>query len=195
MNVLVIDAFDSFVHTVAQYVAILGGAPTVVRSSEITPAKVEEWAPACVLLGPGPGHPKDSGYVELLQALGDRVPMFGVCLGHQAVGLAFGGRVSRASHLMHGKASQIKHDGKGCFDGCRDGLQGMRYHSLIVEKDSVPGALEVSATSEDDGYVMGLRHRSFPVESIQFHPESIWTDDGLRMLGNFVSKHSRAENV
>lgn len=185
-KVLVVDAFDSFVYILRQYLISAGAQPVVVRSNELALSDVRWISPDAILLGPGPGHPSDSGHVEIVQAFGGKIPILGVCLGHQAIGLAFGADVVRAQHLMHGKTSRIEHDGRGLFAGMPDGFPATRYHSLIVEEDSVPDCLEISARSLDDGYVMGLRHRWLPIESVQFHPESICTEGGMLLIKNFV---------
>ncbi|MGW4381388.1 anthranilate synthase component II [Kitasatospora sp. NPDC004531] len=190
MRVLVVDAFDSFVHIIVQYLHGAGAQPVVVRSNQLTHDDVREIAPDALLLGPGPGHPVESGHVELVREFGERLPVLGVCLGHQAIGAAFGGKVARASHLMHGKTSKVVHDGRGLFDGMPDPFEATRYHSLIVEETDLPPELEVTARSADDGYVMGLRHRTLPIESVQFHPESICTQQGLRLFTNFLRRGS-----
>jgi anthranilate synthase component 2 len=187
VNVLVVDAFDSFVYILRQYLMSTGTEPVMVRSDELSPADVRRMAPDAVLLGPGPGHPADSGHVEIVRELAGEVPILGICLGHQAIGLAYGAAVSRGERPVHGKTSPIRHDGRGLFAGMAADFPATRYHSLVVVEDSMPDCLEVSARSADDGYVMGLRHRELPVESVQFHPESIWTRDGMRMVGNFVA--------
>jgi anthranilate synthase component 2 len=187
MKVLLVDAFDSFVHIIRQYLLSVGVETEVVRSGELAVGDIPATGADAILLGPGPGHPDTSGHVELVRAYADRLPILGVCLGHQAIGLAFGAEVGRASHLMHGKTSEVRHDGRGIFDGVPDGFRVTRYHSLIVDGDSLAGTdLECSATAVDDGYVMALRHRSLPVESVQFHPESVRTEHGMRLLTNFV---------
>ncbi|MCX5141814.1 MULTISPECIES: aminodeoxychorismate/anthranilate synthase component II [unclassified Streptomyces] len=191
MKVLLVDAFDSFVFIVRQYLMSMGVEPVVVRSNELGPGAVEAMRPDAILLGPGPGHPAESGHAELVNAFAERVPMLGICLGHQAIGLAFGGQVERASHLMHGKTSRIRHDGSGIFTAMPEGFTATRYHSLVVVESSLPACLEVSAWSEDDHYVMGLRHRELPIESVQFHPESVCTQEGIRLLTNFLDLHVR----
>ncbi|GLZ35165.1 glutamine amidotransferase [Lentzea sp. NBRC 105346] len=187
MRTLVVDAYDSFVHIIRQYLETLDAQPIVIRSNELTHADVCAMSPDLIVLGPGPGHPSASGHVELVHRFADEVPMLGVCLGHQAIGLAHGAEVRPATHLVHGKTSPVRHDGDGVFHGLPSPFEATRYHSLIVVSESVPDALEVTAHAEDDGYVMGLRHRTLPLESVQFHPESITTDHGLRLFGNFVS--------
>jgi anthranilate synthase component 2 len=190
MEMLVVDAFDSFVYIIRQYLESLGVKTTMVRSNELSLADVERMRPDAVLLGPGPGRPEDSGHVEIVKEFGDRVPMLGVCLGHQAIGLAYGAAVRPAQHLMHGKTSQIRHDGHGVFAGMPAGFRATRYHSLVVVEDTVPDSLEITAKSADDGYVMGLRHRRFPIESVQFHPESISTEGGMEVIRNLVDAYA-----
>ncbi|MFF8395955.1 anthranilate synthase component II [Streptomyces sp. NPDC016172] len=185
MKVLLVDAYDSFVHIIDRYLRSLGATTEVVRSRTRSPQELAGLAPDAVVLGPGPGHAADSGHVELVHAFAGRLPLLGVCLGHQAVALAFGGHVRVAEHLMHGRTSTVRHDGAGVFRGAPDEPVVTRYHSLVV-CEPVPDVLEVTARSTDDGYVMGLRHRTLPVESVQFHPESVATDDGLAMLDNFL---------
>jgi len=186
VRILVVDPFDSFVYIIRQYLMSAGADPVMVRSNEISPAGVRRARPDAVLLGPGPGRPAESGHVEIVQAVAGEVPIFGVCLGHQAIALAYGASVVPARHLMHGKTSRIDHDGRGVFAGVPDGFEATRYHSLVVVAETVPDCLEVTARSRHDDYVMGLRHRSLPIESVQFHPESIGTADGIRLIHNFV---------
>ncbi|HEY0526904.1 MAG TPA: aminodeoxychorismate/anthranilate synthase component II [Stellaceae bacterium] len=189
MKALLIDAYDSFVFIIRQYLLALDIEPVVVRNDKLSLRQIEDLSPDFILLGPGPGHPADAHYVEVIDAYGGRLPILGVCLGHQAIGLAFGGTVLKADHLMHGKTSRIEHDGRGCFAGKDNPFRATRYHSLIVDEATLPACLEVSARSLDDGYVMGLRHRTLPIESVQFHPESIYTESGLRLFENFVTAH------
>ncbi len=189
MKTVIVDAYDSFSHIIYQYLMELGANPVVVRSKEASVDFIRETDPQLLLLGPGPGHPRESGHVELVQALQGRMPIFGVCLGHQAIGMAYGATVSPAKHLMHGKTSRILHDGMGALGCYGESFTATRYHSLIVEESSVPPALEVSARSEDDGYIMGLRHRTLPIESVQFHPESIMTERGINILRSFMTTH------
>ncbi|UNO44070.1 aminodeoxychorismate/anthranilate synthase component II [Streptomyces sp. MST-110588] len=183
---LLVDAYDSFVHIIDQYLRTLGVTTEVVRSKTRTPEELAERRPDAVVLGPGPGHPADSGHVELVHRFAGEVPLLGVCLGHQAIALAFGGAVEVADHLMHGRTSTVRHDGSGIFRGMGRSTVATRYHSLIVSRP-LPPELEETATAEDDGYVMALRHRTLPVESVQFHPESITTEDGFRLLENFLA--------
>ena len=184
-RVCLIDAFDSFVYVIEQYLGELGAATTVIRSGPKTAAVLRDLKPDAIVLGPGPGTPEDSGHVELVEAFGNDVPILGVCLGHQAIAVAYGGTVVRAQHIMHGKRSDVAHDSLGVYKGISSPVSVTRYHSLVVDRDSVPACLEVTSTSDDDGYVMGLRHRDLPIESVQFHPESVTTDSGMSMLSNF----------
>ncbi|MFG3107553.1 anthranilate synthase component II [Streptomyces tendae] len=186
MKVLLIDAYDSFVHIIDQYLRTLGADTHVVRSRTATPGELAALGPDAVVLGPGPGHPADSGHVELVEEFAGRVPLLGVCLGHQALALAYGGRVEVAGRLMHGRTSTVRHDGAGLFQGLGNTLEASRYHSLIVT-EPLPGQLITTAVSTDDGYVMGLRHRTLPVEGVQFHPESVMTTGGLQMMANFLA--------
>lgn len=186
MKVLLVDAYDSFTHIIDQYLRTLGAETIVVRSRTRTPDELAEIRPDAVILGPGPGHPADSGHVDLVRRFAGETPLLGVCLGHQAIGLAYGARVEVADHLMHGKTSTIRHDGKGVFAGLGPDPEVTRYHSLIVA-GGLPSDLEVTATSRDDGYVMGLRHRRLPIEGVQFHPESVTTEGGLRLFQNFLA--------
>lgn len=190
MRILLVDAYDSFVYIIRQYLMAIDVEPVVVRSNELTPSDVTALRPDALLLGPGPGHPSESGHVELVHRFADELPIFGVCLGHQAIGLAFGAEVGRAKHLMHGKTSSVRHDGAGVFSGAPNPVDVTRYHSLVVLERSVPDTLVVTATALDDGYVMGLRHRELPVESVQFHPESVTTDQGLLMLANAIGRQA-----
>ncbi|GIG90422.1 anthranilate synthase component II [Plantactinospora endophytica] len=185
MNVLLVDAYDSFVHIIRQYLRDLGVAVETVRSGTVPAPDLLARAPDAVVLGPGPGHPAESGHIELVRLFAGRAPILGVCLGHQAVALAFGGQIRIADRLMHGRTSPVRHDGRGVFRGLAPELVATRYHSLVVE-EPVPDPLEVTAHSADDGYVMGLRHRHLPIEGVQFHPESITTAGGMRLLANFL---------
>lgn len=191
MRALLIDAYDSFVHIIDQYLQELDVETRVLRCDRASAAVVEADAPDFLVLGPGPGRPEQAGYPEILEASGGRRPVLGVCLGHQAVGMAFGARVARAKAPRHGKTSAIRHDGKGCFASQPDPFAATRYHSLVV--DGLEGApdLVVTARAEDDGHVMGLRHRSLAIESVQFHPESIATASGLNLFRDFVRTYLR----
>jgi anthranilate synthase/aminodeoxychorismate synthase-like glutamine amidotransferase len=192
MKVLIIDAYDSFVYMLYQRIGELakGAEIKVVRNDAITIAQIARYAPDFIVLSPGPGHPKDSGFVGILRRFPD-TPTLGVCLGHQAIGLAFGGRIGRARSIMHGKVSSIAHDGKTIFKGVANPLRATRYHSLIVEEKNLPRELEVSARSVEDNYIMALRHRKHPVEGVQFHPESVMTAEGKKILGNFLAAYLR----
>lgn len=184
--ILVIDNYDSFTYNLVQYLGELGQELVVYRNDHIDVAGVESGKPRKIVISPGPGVPDNAGVtLELIDHFSGRVPILGVCLGHQAIGQAFGGRVIPAPYLMHGKISQIHHDCKTIFRGLPDGFPATRYHSLMVEKESLPPCLEISATSAD-GLIMGLRHREFPVEGVQFHPESVLTTYGKQLLDNFV---------
>ncbi len=185
-RILVVDNYDSFVYNLVQYLGELGAEPVVHRDDAITLDDVEVIDPDGILISPGPGSPADAGVSnELVKTWGGRVPVFGVCLGHQCIGEVFGGSVVRAPQVVHGKTSQVHHDGRGLFAGLPQPLEATRYHSLIVDRESVPDCLEVSAWTED-GLVMGLRHRELPVEGVQFHPESVLTAAGHDLVGNFL---------
>ncbi|MER5311962.1 aminodeoxychorismate/anthranilate synthase component II [Streptomyces sp. NPDC002773] len=185
MKVLLIDAYDSFVHIIDQYLRTLGADTEVVRSRTRSPDELAASRPDAVVLGPGPGHPRDSGHVDLVHRFAGRVPLLGVCLGHQAIALAYGGRVEVADQIMHGRISTVRHDGAGIYQGLGHTLEATRYHSLVVS-EPLPEELTVTAVAADHGYVMGLRHRSLAVEGVQFHPESIMTTAGLTLLENFL---------
>ncbi|MGP4051924.1 anthranilate synthase component II [Streptomyces sp. 2A115] len=185
MKVLLIDAYDSFVHIIDQYLRTLGARTEVVRSLTRSPDALAATCPDAVVLGPGPGHPAESGHVELVHRFAGRVPLLGVCLGHQAVALAYGGRVEVADKVMHGQTSMVRHDGKGLFHRLGNTLEVTRYHSLTVA-EPLPEQLVTTAVALDHGYVMGMRHRTLPIESVQFHPESITTTGGLAMLRSFL---------
>ena len=183
---LVIDNYDSFTFNLVQYLGELGADLEVHRNDRITVNQIEEMQPECIVLSPGPCTPKEAGIcVPLVKKLAGKFPILGVCLGHQSIAEAFGGKVIRAPYLMHGKTSQIQHDGKTVFAGLPQGFTATRYHSLIVERESLPEPLEVSASTRD-GLVMGLRHKEHQIEGVQFHPESILTDTGKTLLRNFL---------
>jgi anthranilate synthase/aminodeoxychorismate synthase-like glutamine amidotransferase len=193
MRVVVIDNYDSFVYNLVQYLGELGAEPVVHRHDALTLDQLRALEPDAVLVSPGPGRPEDAGVSnEAIRAFGEQgVPVLGVCLGHQCIGQVFGGRVERAPRVMHGKTSEITHDGNGVFAGLASPFTATRYHSLVVARDSVPAALEVTAESED-GLVMGLRHRELPIEGVQFHPESILTESGHDLLANFLARAGSA---
>jgi len=190
---LMIDNYDSFTWNLVQYLQTLGAEVKVVRNDELSVEEIERLAPERIVISPGPCTPNEAGVsLGVVRALGARVPILGVCLGHQSLGQAYGGHVVRAGRIMHGKTSRIRHEGKGVFAGLPDGYEATRYHSLVVDKDSLPDCLEVMAwTEHDDGSieeVMGLRHREHPVEGVQFHPESILTEHGHALLKNFLQR-------
>jgi anthranilate synthase/aminodeoxychorismate synthase-like glutamine amidotransferase len=183
---LVIDNYDSFTYNLVQYFGELGADPQVKRNDAITPDEVENMKPQRIVISPGPGRPEEAGIsMELIRKFGGKVPILGVCLGHQCMGEVYGGKVVRAGRLMHGKTSPIQHDGKGVFQGLPNPFEATRYHSLIVEKNSVPSCLEVCAETAE-GEIMGLRHREYPVHGVQFHPESILSKEGKDLLANFL---------
>ncbi len=185
--VLVIDNYDSFTYNLVQYLAELGAKPLVHRNDRITVAECADLRPEAIVVSPGPGRPEDAGIcVDLIRTLGPRIPLFGVCLGHQAIGLVFGGTVDLAPRLMHGKTSEVRHFGGALYEGIPNPFVATRYHSLCVRRDGLPPELEITAESQDDGVIMGLRHRVHPVEGVQFHPESILTAHGKRLLANFL---------
>jgi anthranilate synthase/aminodeoxychorismate synthase-like glutamine amidotransferase len=187
-KVLVIDSYDSFVYNLVQYLGELGAEPITVRNDEISVSQAIDLEPDAVLISPGPGRPENSGIIcEAITAFGERgVPVLGVCLGHQAIGHVFGAAVVGASELMHGKTSEIAHDGRGVFTGLPSPLTVTRYHSLVIDAASIPDALQVTATAPD-GTVMGVRHRELPIEGVQFHPESILTLSGHDLLRSFLT--------
>jgi len=183
---LVIDNYDSFTYNLVQYFGELGADPQVKRNDAITPDEVEKMKPQKIVISPGPGRPDEAGIsMELIRKFGGKIPILGVCLGHQCMGEVYGGKVVRAGRLMHGKTSPIQHDGKGVFQGLPNPFEATRYHSLIVEKNSVPSCLEVCAETAE-GEIMGLRHREYPVHGVQFHPESILSKEGKDLLANFL---------
>ena len=182
---LLIDNYDSFTFNLAQYLGELGAPPLVKRNDEITLDQIAELRPDRIVISPGPGRPEDAGIsVDLIRRFGPTVPVLGVCLGHQGIGIAFGGEVVRASQLMHGKLSTVQHDGRGVFRGVAQPFTAGRYHSLVVA-DPLPKVLEAAART-DDGTIMGVRHKSFPVHGVQFHPESVLTGEGRHLLRNFL---------
>ena len=183
---LMIDNYDSFTFNLVQYFGELGAEVKVVRNDELGVAEVERLAPSHIVLSPGPCTPNEAGItLETIERLAGRIPILGVCLGHQAIGQAFGGKVVRAKQVMHGKVSRIAHDGRGVFSEIQNHFTATRYHSLVVERGSLPDCLEISAQSED-GEIMGLRHKEWPVEGVQFHPEALLTEHGHAMLKNFI---------
>jgi anthranilate synthase/aminodeoxychorismate synthase-like glutamine amidotransferase len=188
--VFVLDNYDSFTYNLVQYLGELGAEVEVRRNDQVTMAEVETMRPERIVLSPGPCTPQEAGIsIELIRHFAGKVPVLGVCLGHQAIGAAFGGKVVRAPHLMHGKTSEVQHDGRTIFTGLPSPMTATRYHSLIVQEKDLPAELEVSAhTTERDGsrVIMGLRHRCFSVEGVQFHPESVLTAEGKKLVENFL---------
>jgi anthranilate synthase/aminodeoxychorismate synthase-like glutamine amidotransferase len=186
--ILMIDNYDSFTYNLVQYLGVLGSEVEVHRNDKITLDEIESMKPERIVISPGPGTPQSAGItISMVERFHSKeVPILGVCLGHQAIGAAFGGRVLHAARIMHGKTSEISHDGRGVFRDLPDPITATRYHSLAVERKSLPSCLEVSAEAED-GEIMGLRHREYPVEGIQFHPESILTKEGMNILRNFLN--------
>ena len=186
-KVLVIDNYDSFTYNLVQYVMGLGADTTVYLNDQVTVEQIVALAPQGLLLSPGPGTPDDAGVtLRVIRELAGKIPIFGVCLGHQSIGQSFGGNVIRAPRLMHGKTSMVEHDGKTLFKGMANPFQATRYHSLVVEESSMPSCLEISARTTD-GEIMALRHKTLPVEGVQFHPESFLTHDGVRIVANWIA--------
>jgi anthranilate synthase component 2 len=190
MKVLVIDNYDSFVYNLVQYIGELGGNAIVYRNDEVTLKQIMKIQPQRIVISPGPGTPQDTRYFgichEILQRVSCKVPTLGVCLGHQGIIHAFGGKIVPAKRLMHGKTSSIRHDGKGIFKGVRNPFTATRYHSLAGDRQFIPSCLEVTAECVDDGEVMGVRHIKYPIEGVQFHPESILCEDGKLMIKHFL---------
>ena len=185
--ILMIDNYDSFTYNLVQEFGMLGADVKVVRNDQVTCADIDALKPAALVLSPGPGNPDSAGVtLAAITHFAGRLPMMGVCLGHQAIAQAFGGRIVAAQKLMHGKTSRLRHDGQGLFRGFPQSMEAMRYHSLAVERATLPDCFKVSAVTEDDGEIMGLRHRTLPIESIQYHPESIGTPNGINQLQNFL---------
>ena len=188
--IVVVDNYDSFTYNLVQYLGELGAVVEVRRNDEVTVDDIAGARPERIVISPGPGRPEDAGItMDVIRQLGRETPILGVCLGHQAIGAVFGGRVVRAAAPMHGKTSTIEHDGRGVFSGLSGPFVASRYHSLVVSEESVPAELEISARTQEDGTIMGLRHRSWPVHGVQFHPESILTGEGRRILRNFLEGH------
>jgi len=187
MKILVIDNYDSFTYNLVQLVGRFEKNILVKRNDEITEKEIEKMHPDKILISPGPGRPEDSNIsLTAVQKFGDNIPVLGVCLGHQAIGISFGAKVIKAKQLMHGKASLIQHDNKTIFKNIPQNFEATRYHSLIIEKESLPSSLEITAQTED-GVIMGVRHKTFPIEGIQFHPESILTVEGITIIKNWLT--------
>ena len=190
MKTLVIDNIDSFVYNLVQYVGILGGNPVVLQNNsrmEDVRCVIEREGISHIIISPGPKRPEDAGISNnIIKEFGQKIPLLGVCLGHQCIGHVFGGRIRGANVLMHGKTSRIEHNEEGILKGIPNPLIATRYHSLVVDEESLPDCLEVTAKSMDDGEIMALKHREFPIYGLQFHPESILTDDGMKIMKNFL---------
>lgn len=192
---LLIDNYDSFTYNLYQYLAELGATLEVRRNDQVTLAEIEQLQPDHIVISPGPCTPDEAGMsCQIVEAFGPRIPTLGVCLGHQAIGQVYGGRVIRAPEPMHGKTSRIYHQGQGVFRNLAHPFEANRYHSLIVERSILPAELEITASTED-GLIMGLRHRQYPIEGVQFHPESIMTPAGKDLLRNFLEQSSSAEKA
>ena len=186
--ILVIDNYDSFTYNLVQYLGELGADVKVYRNDAITLDEIKKLKPERIIISPGPGRPEEAGIsVALIKEFAGKLPILGVCLGHQAIGYAYGGEIIRAKKLMHGKTSPIKHDGKELFKGLQNPFEATRYHSLVINSDTLPACLEITATSADDNEIMGVRHKEFPLWGVQFHPESILTQHGKELLKNFLN--------
>jgi anthranilate synthase component 2 len=192
LKVLILDNYDSFVYNLAQYVGALGAEPIVLRNDQVGVGQIRDMSPDRIIISPGPGNPSDKKYfgvcTSVLRGISRDVPTLGVCLGHQGIGYVFGAKIGRAPRVMHGKTSRVVHDGKGVLEGVGNPLEATRYHSLVVQKDGLPRELKVTALSLDDAEIMGLRHSEYPIEGVQFHPESILTPEGVKIVRNFVQK-------
>jgi len=190
VKVLVIDNYDSFVYNLVQYIGELGGDPVVYRNDQITLKRAMQLNPKRIVISPGPGTPEETRYFgvcsAILQKMSCKIPTLGVCLGNQGIIYAFGGKILQAKRLMHGKTSRIKHDGEGVFENVRNPFTATRYHSLVGDRDSIPSCLKVTAEAVDDGEIMGVRHRTYPITGVQFHPESILCEDGKKIIKNFL---------
>ncbi len=184
--ILMIDNYDSFTYNLVQYLGELGQDPKVVRNDKITLSRIRSMRPEKIVISPGPGYPKDAGIsMDVIREFGGKIPILGVCLGHQCIGEVFGGRIVRARRLMHGKTSKIYHNGKDIFKGIPNPFDATRYHSLIVERKTLPSCLEVTAETSTKE-IMGLKHKKYPIWGVQFHPESILTESGIKLLANFL---------
>jgi len=191
VKVLVIDNYDSFVYNLVQYIGELGGEPVVYRNDQINLKQAMQLKPQRIVISPGPGTPEETRYFgvcsTILQQMSCKIPTLGVCLGNQGIIYVFGGKIVQARRLMHGKTSRIKHDGKGVFEGVKNPFTATRYHSLVGDRSSIPSCLKITAESTDDGEIMGVRHRTYPIEGVQFHPESILCEDGKKIIKNFLA--------
>ena len=185
--ILMIDNYDSFTYNVVQYFGKLGADIEVYRNDRITVEEIEKKKPEALVISPGPCTPKEAGVsVETIRHFAGKIPILGICLGHQSIGFAFGAKIRQAKKLMHGKASLIHHDGKFLFEGMKNPFSAIRYHSLVIDRETLPEAFEITAESEDDREIMGIRHRELPIFGVQFHPESILTEDGIKIIENFL---------
>ncbi len=185
--IVMIDNYDSFTYNIVQYFGKLGSVPKVFRNDEVSVKELENMNPSALVISPGPCTPKEAGIsVEAIRAFHGKIPILGVCLGHQCIGYAFGAKIVRAKRIMHGKSSLIEHDGEGLFEGLSLPFSAVRYHSLVIQRQSLPEDFEVCAVSEDDNEIMAIRHRRFLTFGVQFHPESIMTQDGLKIIENFL---------
>ena len=186
--VFVLDNYDSFTYNLVQYLGELGVRPLVRRNDKVTLDEIAAMAPTHIVISPGPGRPEDAGVTpDVIRRFGPTTPVLGVCLGHQAIGMVYGGSVVRAPAPLHGKTSAVDHDGRGVFAGLSSPFEAGRYHSLVVAAEGLPASLEIAARTRTDGIIMGLRHRKYPVHGVQFHPESVLTDEGRQLLRNFLS--------
>ncbi len=186
--ILMIDNYDSFTYNVVQYFGKLGADIEVYRNDKITIDEIEKKKPKALVISPGPCTPKEAGVsVEAIRRFAGKIPIFGICLGHQSIGYAFGAKIVRARKLMHGKASNIIHNGRELFEGMKNPFSAIRYHSLVIERESLPEVFEITAESEDDREIMGIRHKEFPIYGVQFHPESILTENGIKIIENFLN--------
>jgi len=195
MKILVIDNYDSFVYNIAQILGELGAEPIVVRNDKITVEQIRAMNPDGIVISPGPGHPADRKYfgvcTDVIREIGQKTPILGVCLGHQGIVHAFGGKVINAKKVRHGKTSPIQYSSDRLFENVANPFKATRYHSLVAEQDTIPNCLEVTARALDDGEIMGIKHKEYPIEGVQFHPESVLTGEGRKMLQNFITMVKR----
>jgi len=195
MKILVIDNYDSFVYNIAQILGELGAEPIVVRNDKITVEQIRAMNPDGIVISPGPGHPADRKYfgvcTDVIREIGQKTPILGVCLGHQGIVHAFGGKVINAKKVRHGKTSPIQYSSNRLFENVANPFKATRYHSLVAEQDTIPNCLEVTARALDDGEIMGIKHKEYPIEGVQFHPESVLTGEGRKMLQNFITMVKR----